>query len=202
MQLTISVLLPYVNMSLAYLRLSCLMRDLIQEAKATACDDLGLSDRGFTSKDMAFLFHPNNDPAQPLIEVMASAWPKLHPLPHFQLTVRSCDDETNHSPISPSYAQGTHHRQSTSNSSQRQTQALSAHASTKTLRTQPSTLTNSGKSQKSRESDLNTSASNTEASHTSMKVDIESWRRNQVGHPYQASLAQHQSQIPLPQHGE
>lgn len=194
--------MPYVNMSRAYLRLSFFMRERMQEAKATACDDLGLSERGYTSKDIAFLFHPNNDPSQPLIEVMASAWPKLRPLPHFQLIVRSYDDETNHSPISPSYAQGTHHRQPNSNSSQRQTQASVAHASLKTLKTQPSTLTNSGKSQKSRESELSTSASNTEASHASLRVDIESWRRNQVGHPYQASLAQHQSQIPLPQHGE
>lgn len=160
---------------------------------------MGLSERGYTSRDIAFLFHPGNDPAQPLIEVLPSAWPKLRPLPHFQLLVRS-RDETNqaHSKNLPSSSAAVH------TSSNGSSNHANGPQTSRTVRPQPSILTNSGKSKKSRDSEGNGTASNTESSRASLRVDIESWRRNQVGHPYQNSnlVAHQQSHVQLPQHGE
>lgn len=156
-----------------------------QEAKATACQDLGLAERGYTGKDIAFLFHPANDPSAPLIEVLASAWPKLRPLPHFQLIVRTAENDPP--------------EQAAPHPEIQRTQA--GHPSA--LRTQPSILTNSAKSRKSRESDF-ASASNTDVSAGSGRVDIESWRRNQLGH-FGATLLPsdvHQAHITLPQYGK
>lgn len=159
---------------------------LIQEAKATACQDLGLAERGYSGKDIAFLFHPSNDPSNPLIEVLASAWPRLRPLPHFQLIVRNAED------LSPPETALAH-------PAVQRTQA----GHPRTLRTQASTLTNSGKSRQSRESDF-ASASNTDVSAGSGRVDIESWRRSQQGN-FGAAIPPaegYQNHITLPQHGE
>jgi hypothetical protein len=127
---------------------------------------------------------------------MASAWTRMRPIPTLYLALAPLQNEPSGS---PRLDLSIHQQRSSPQLSPIQQQHHN-----RLLRHQASTLTNSAKSQRSRESDppktattVTTEASMTESVDPAVRVDIESWRRNQSTHPYGIAQAP-QHRIPLP----